>query len=105
MLAPRPFCEDAGPKVGVPLSGSAAPSPSRGLSIQTRSKYFTSGLWGLKPEQMWCATSGCSGLIWIEVIQVSWVKPVGTVTEVHSITLFLGLAGTSVTGPSMMTSG
>jgi hypothetical protein len=39
------------------------------------------------------------------VIQVSCVKPLGMVTEIHSMTLFFGCAGTSVTGPWMTMSG
>src|ERR1019366_10643312 len=54
---------------------------------------------------MWCATSGCSGLIWMDVTQVSLVKLVGMVTDIPSTALFLGAAGTSITGPSRMMSG
>src|SRR5665213_2620061 len=41
----------------------------------------------------------------MEVTQVSFLKLVGMVTDIHSITLFLGAAGTSITGPSRMMSG
>src|SRR5579872_831596 len=41
----------------------------------------------------------------MEVTQVSFVKLVGMVTDIHSITLFFGAAGTSITGPSRITSG
>ena len=44
-------------------------------------------------------------LICTEVTHVSLVKPVGLITVIHSTTLFLGFAGTSVTGPSTMMSG
>ena len=49
--------------------------------------------------------SGNSGLIWTDVTQVSFVNPVGMMTVIHSTTLFFGLAGTSVVGPSTMMSG
>src|SRR2546430_2555746 len=54
---------------------------------------------------MWCVTSGCSGLICIDVTHMSLVNPLGTVIHAHSMTLFFGCAGTSVTGPCTMTSG
>src|SRR5579863_1086321 len=101
MLLGRPVKR---PKVG-PLSGSALPSSPRSLSCHSGTKYLTSGVWGLNPRQMWWVTAGYSGLICTDVIQVSSVKPDGTVTDIHSITLFLGWAGTSVAGPFTIMSG
>ena len=53
----------------------------------------------------WCVTSGNSGLICTDVTHVSFVKPLGMITVIHSTTLFLTVAGTSVVGPSTMMSG
>ncbi|PYR24518.1 MAG: hypothetical protein DMF92_22525 [Acidobacteria bacterium] len=41
----------------------------------------------------------------IDVIQVSFVKPLGTTIEVHSITFWGGCAGTWNAGPLTITSG
>src|SRR5215469_13639981 len=55
--------------------------------------------------QMWWVTEGSLGRTCREVIQVSLVTPLGTVTYIHSMTLFLGCAGTLVSGPLTTMSG
>ena len=49
--------------------------------------------------QMWCVTASSLGFTSTDVIHVSFVKPPGMLTVVHSITFFSGRAGTRNSGP------
>src|SRR5258706_13785072 len=82
--------------------GASSPFSSRGFSSQTGTLYSTSGLCGLKLKQMWWVTERSLGRTSIDVIQVSFVNPLGTVIHVHSTR---PLAGTWKSGPFTITSG
>ena len=55
--------------------------------------------------QMWCVTASSLGFTSTDVIHVSFVKPLGMLTVVHSMTFFSGRAGTRNSGPRTIRSG
>src|SRR5262245_6609479 len=54
---------------------------------------------------MWCVTDSSLGLISTEVTHVSLAKPVGVVSDIHSMTSLLVFAGTVYGTPGKMMSG